>query len=180
MTEYKNVMLISPNKIKNYGEVNINMDDSRLSSAIRISQNVHLVDIIKKDLVEHLQQLVYNKVMNLPDNIDDQDNVAYKTLLDDYVIPVLVYRTAVELTIINELKQRNMGVVKNSDTNVNQTSAADYKYLKNYYNTYFYDAVNKMIAFLCENKAAFVELDDDFCNCSSKPLYANTNLWLGK
>ena len=72
-----------------------------------------------------------------------------------------------------------MGTVKNSDVNVNQTSADEYKYLKNYYCTLFNDAVNRMMDFLCENKAAFAELTDGFCTCNRKPLYANTGLWLG-
>lgn len=177
MNEYKNVMLLSPNKLKGFGVMNINVDDSMLSNCIRIAQNIHLVDIIGQDLVSRLQELVYGKITGSGETIEDLPQ--YKDLLDEYVLPVLAYRTAVEMAIINNLKIRNMGSVKNSDINVNQTSSDEYKYLSNYYNTYFYDAVNKMVAFLCENKNAFPESKID-CTCSTRPLYANTNLWLGK
>lgn len=180
MLDYQNVMLISPQKVKTYAVINLNVNESEIGNAIRISQNVYLVDIIGKDLVQRLQQLVYNKMNNLPDTIDDEANEAYKDLLDEYVVPVLVYRTAVELCTLLTLKIRNMGVVKNNDTNVQATTAGDVKALSQYNETFFYDYVNKMMDFLCENKKAFVEVPDGFCTCSNKPKYARTSLWLGK
>ena len=115
MNEAKNTMLISPQKVKSYGLINLNVNESEVGNAIRIS-----------------------------------------------------------------LKIRNMGVVKNSDTNVQATNAGDVKYMAEYYETFFYDAVNKLMDFLCENKEAYVEVPDGFCTCSSKPRYARTSLWLGK
>ena len=173
-------MLISPQKVKSYGVINLNVNESEVGNAIRISQNIYLQDIIGTDLVEHVQELVYNKVKGTGSSIDDEENEAYKVLLDDYLVPVLVYRTAVELCTLMTLKIRNMGVVKNSDTNVQATSAGDVKYMAEYYETFFYDAVNKLMDFLCENKEAYAEVPDGFCTCSSKPRYARTGLWLGK
>lgn len=179
-SEVKKVMLISPNKVKTYGQINLNVDDSKIGAAIRISQDVHLRDVIGQELIEHLQQLVYNKIKGLPDSIDDQGNEQYKALLDEYVTPTLVYRTAVELCTIMTLKIRNMGVVKNNDTNVQSTDAADVKYMSEYYDAYYNDSLNRMMDFLCENKAAFIEVPDGFCTCSRKPRYARTGLYLGK
>ena len=179
-SEVKNVMLVSPNKVKTYGQINVNVDDSKIGAAIRISQDVHLRDVIGQELIERLQQLVYNKIKGLPDSIDDQENEQYKALLDEYVTPTLVYRTAVELCTIMTLKIRNMGVVKNNDTNVQATDAADVKYMSEYYDAYYNDSLNRMMDFLCENKAAFIEVPDGFCTCSRKPRYARTGLYLGK
>ena len=175
MNETKNVMLISPQKVKTYGVINLNVNESEIGNAIRISQNIYLQDIIGTDLVEHMQELVYNK-MKSGETIDDQ----YQVLLDEYLTPVLVYRTAVELCTIMTLKIRNAGVVKNNDTNVQTTTAADVESMAEYYETFFYDYVNKMMTFLCENKEAFSELPDGFCTCERKPKYARTGLYLGK
>lgn len=177
MLEYKKVMLVSPSKVKSYGTINLNVDEGEMGNAIRISQDIHLKDVIGNNLVEHLQELVYNKIQNSGETIDDLEQ--YKTLLDEYVVPTLVYRTALELCTIVSLKIRNMGVVKNSDTNVQGPTVGDIKYLSEYYGTYYNDCLNKMMDFLCENKGAFVEIGDDFCTCSSKPKYARTSLWLG-
>lgn len=173
-------MLISPQKVKTWGVINLNVNESEIGNAIRISQEIYLRDIVGTDLVEHVQRLVYNKIQGLPDTIDDEANEAYKVLLDDYLTPVLVYRTAVELCTLMTLKIRNMGVVKNNDTNVQATSAGDVKYMSEYYSTFFNDKVNRLMDFLCGNKEAFEEVPEGFCTCSSKPRYARTGLWLGK
>ena len=176
MKEYKSVMLISPDKVKGYAVVGLNVDDNTLGNCIRLA-HTHLREVIGQDLMERVQELVFNKIKGSGETIDDQE--AYKVLLDEYLEPALAYGTAVEAAVVNELKIRNMGTVKNSDTNVNQSSAGEYTSLASYYRTYLNDAFNRIAEFLCENKAAFVEVDDDYCTCSEKPLYANINLWLG-
>lgn len=180
MTDFRNVMLISPQKVKTWGVINLNVNESEIGNAIRISQEIYLRDIVGTDLVERVQRLVYNKIQGLPDTIDDEANEAYKVLLDDYLTPVLVYRVAVELCTLMTLKIRNMGVVKNNDTNVQATSAGDVKHMREYYSTFFNDKVNRLMDFLCGNKEAFEEVPEGFCTCSSKPRYARTGLWLGK
>lgn len=180
MSDYIQVMLTSPANVKSYGEININFDETKLGAAIRTSQNVYLVDAIGKDLVAHLQILVFNKISGEdPDTIDAEANVAYKTLLDEYVKPFLAYRSAVEVCISNSLKVRNLGVIKNADTNANPVDTNDYIRLRQYYETFAVDCLNKMMDFLCENKTAFMELGKDFCTCSRKPMFARTGLFLG-
>lgn len=178
LTEIKNVMLISPTRVKSFGVTNINVSDAEMGNAIRIAQNVHLKDAINRDLIEHLQELVYNKIQGSGETIDDKEE--YKVLLDEYIIPAIAYRTAMELVTITTLKIRGMGLVKNSDTNVNTTSAAELSYMTEYYGSLYNDALNRTMDFLCENKNAFAEIGDGFCTCSSKPRFAQTGLWLGK
>lgn len=179
ITAIKNVMLISPTKVKEYGNINLNVNDSEVGAAIRTSQNIYLKDAINRDLIEHVQELVYNKIQGSGSSIDDEVNIAYKTLLEEYLQPALVYRTAFELCTIVTLKLRNMGVVKNDDTNVRQVSFGEMSYLQEYYGVLFNDALNRCVDFLCENKGAFNEIEDGFCTCSSKPRFAQNGLWLG-
>lgn len=171
-------MLISPTKVKQYATVGLNVDENVLGESIRAAQ-LHLREVIGRSLLERLQELVYNKIQGNEDTIDDADNIAYKTLLDEYVVPSLAWGTAVEASQLNELKIRNMGTVKNSDTNVNAVAQGEYLHLASYLKTYLNDAYNRLTEFLCEEKAAFVELPDGYCTCQDQPLYANTNLWLG-
>lgn len=179
MSKYGNVMLISPEKVKKYAVVGLNADDTALGECIRVA-HIHIRDVIGGKLLERLQQLVYNKVKGLPDTIDDEANVAYKTLLDEYLTQALAYATAVEAATLMELKVRNMGTVKNSDINVNSVNLDEYSYLATYLRTPLNDAYNRVVEFLCEERAAFVELPEGFCTCERKPLYANTGLYLGK
>lgn len=180
LTEIKNVMLVSPTKVKEYGNINANVDSGDIGAAIRIAQNVHLKDAINRDLIEHVQELVYNKIKGTGSTIDDPENEQYKVLLDEYLRPALVYRTAMELCTITTLKIRGMGLVKNNDTNVQTTSSNDLSYMTEYYGVMYNDALNRCVDFLCENKKAFIEIPDGFCTCQSKPRFAQTNLYLGR
>ena len=95
MLEYKNTMLVSPTKVKEFGNINLNVEESEIGAAIRIAQDVHLKDAAGRNLIEHVQELVYNKIIGSGSTIDDDVNEPYKVLLDEYLTPALVYRTAV-------------------------------------------------------------------------------------
>lgn len=177
---WKNTMLVSPRKIKDSGLLSLNVDDAYIGAAIRTAQMVHLVDAIGTDLVEKLQLLVYNKVNNVSGatNIDSEENIQYKVLLDEYVTPALISKTIVESALRMSLKIRNMGVVRNSDTNVNYAQLADIKYLMSYEETDYNHYLNRMAEFLCDNKEAFPESNYD-CGCMPKKKFANIQIWLG-
>ena len=178
MEEYKKTMLISPNKVKASGRLNLNVDDGEIAASIRNAQNVYLVDVIGKEFVWKLQELVYNKIQQISgDTIDDAP--AYKTLLDEYVSEVLSIKTVIDLCIRLSLKIRNLGVIKNSDTNANYVDADEIRKLQGYFETEYNHWLNRMAEFICENKEAFPESKFD-CNCSDRPKYANTGgLYLG-
>lgn len=184
MNEFKKVMLISPDTIKAYGDLNYNVDDEVIGATIRTVQNVFLTDVLGTDLVEKLQYLVYNDIKGLENSIEDAENAAYKTLLEDYIKEAMGYRVASEICLRISLKIRNMGVVQNSDTNVNYVSLDDIKYLRDTYKGYWDNAVNRMYTFLRQNKNAFVELEGCSAECGGskidiKAKFGNTGLWLG-
>lgn len=179
INDWKNTMLVSPAKVKEYAVLNLNCNDTDLGNSIRIAQNIFLKDNINRDLIEHLQQLVYNKIKGEEDNIDTPANEPYKVLLQDFITPALVYRAAVEAVTIMTLKIRSAGLVKNNDTNVETTDQGEVAYMHQYYTSFYNDALNRLSDFLCENKGFFTEIPSDFCTCSQKPLFARTNLWLG-
>ena len=179
LTEIKKVMLISPTRVKSFGIVGINLDDGRLGECIRLA-HIHLREVVTPALMERLQELVYNKLQGSGETIDDEQFIAYKTLLDEYVVPALAYATGVEAAVLNQLKIRNAGTVKNTDSNVITTGPDEYKYLAEYLRGYLNDAYNRIADYLCENKEALVELPSGYCTCSSRPRYASSGLWLGK
>lgn len=181
MTEYKNTMLISPKRVKESGELSLNCDDTMIGASIRTAQKVYLTDILGKAMIEKLQELVYNKISGQPNDIDAPDNVAYKTLLDDYLCDALIYKTIVDLYLRSSMKIRNMGAVQNTDTNVLSMSLDDIKYMQNYVETMYNDALNKMSDFICENKAAFPEIGEGKIKCGKcgrNGKFANINLYL--
>ena len=178
MKEFKNVMLTSPQKVKESGELNLNVDDSVIGASIRTAQNVYLQDVIGEDLIEALQEKVWNKINGASANtIDSEENVAYKTLLDEYLSPALISKTISETALRISLKIRNMGVIQNSDTNVNRADIDDIKYLQSTEETLYNHYLNRMADFLCANKEAIPESKFD-CGCGPKKRFANVNLLL--
>lgn len=176
--EWKKVLLISPDEIKAQGDINYNVNDAEIGASIKVCQNIYLRDVIGGALLEKLQELVWNDIQGEGSMISDPENIAYQMLLDDYVIPVLTYKVSSEICTRISLKIRNMGVVKDSDTNINAASLSDIQYMKDTYDTYYNDALNRMAEFICQNKDAFPE-SDFICGCGKNPKYARTGLWLG-
>lgn len=180
MNEYKKVMLISPDTVKASGNINYNVDDEVIGSAIRTAQNIYLTDVLSTDFVEKLQLLVWNAIQGEEDNIETPQNAHYKAFLEDYIKEAMNYKTTAEICVRIALKIRNMGVVQNADTNVNPVSLDDVKYLRDTYNGYWESSVNKMYAFLKKNRELFPEFTG--CGCDKinvKAKYGNTGLWLG-
>lgn len=180
MNEYKKVMLISPDAVKASGNINYNVDDEVIGSAIRTAQNIYLNDVLCPELVEKIQLLVWNAIQDGEDSIEDAQNAQYKALLEDYIKEAMSYKVTAEICVKIALKIRNMGVVQNADTNVNPVGLEDIKYLRDTYNGYWESSVNKMYAYLKKNRELFPEFVG--CGCDKinvKAKYGNTGLWLG-
>ncbi len=173
----QDILLISPNTVKKRGDITLNYDDMFLSSSIRTAQDIFLVDFLGKDLVDRLKELVEAKLNNEEDNIDSENNIAYKTLLDEYVKEVLVYQVLIETAIRTSLKIRNLGVVKNKDTNADAADLKEIQYLLDNFRTSVNHWQNRTVDFLCENKEAIIENKFD-CGCKPKIKFANTGLLL--
>ena len=179
MREIYNVLLISPNTIKNSNMLDSNIDDSMVSSVIYIAQNIYLKDVIGDKLVTKLQTLVYNAINNIEDNINDDNNTVFKAFLDVYLKDVITYKVLSDLVVMNTLKIKNAGVVTTSDTNMSVVSLNDIKYMRDNFETYFNSAVNRMIEFIKQNKDTFKDYTHIGCECEDKNKYGNTKLWLG-
>ena len=168
------IFLISPDDVKAKSQINYNVDDSTVSTAIRDAQNIYLRDIIGDSLLERLQELVVN-------GIDEPENAAYLDLLDNYVSEYLAYEANVQICVPISFKLRNMGVVSDTDTNVQAAQIQGVEYVQDYYRTQSIDKANRMIDFIIENKSAFPEINSP-CVCGKKGARlikrANTNLHL--
>ena len=183
--EYRNTLLISARELKNANTlISNNVDDNYLSSTIITCQEVYLEQITGTALYHRLQELVYNQITNAPDALNDPGNEAYKVLLEDMIKPYLKARATVDVLYPITYKIRNMGVMKNSDTNLQPADMNDIKYLEKQYNTYTSEYEQRLSKYLCDNKELFPELAADVPSYFDKPSlgkdYANEcGLWLG-
>ena len=72
--EYVNTLLISPTELKSESLINSNCDDKPLSNIVTTTQEIYLVKITGTALMRKLQELVYNQVKGLPNNITQEGN----------------------------------------------------------------------------------------------------------
>lgn len=162
----KQIMLIGPDAVKAVSYVNFNVDEWLVGSSIREAQEVHLISIIGSNLLDKLQELVYNDITgNTESGINADEYAIYKVLLDSYVEPYLANMTQALLCVPASFKLRNLGVVRTADTNADSPSLKDvmavqtrYKALASRYATY-------LSKFLCAHRAELPELDEGDCGC---------------
>ena len=178
MSNYLDTLLVSPKRLKESGLVNVNVEDGEISASIRTAQSIYLADVIGEELIQKLQELVYNKITNEQNKINDEVNIAYATFLYDYLTEAIIFKTVIDLCMRLSFKVRNMGVVQNEDTNVRQASTYDNHKFQSYLETMYNQHLNRIADFLCKNKAAIPESKFD-CKCHPTRKYANVNIWLG-
>ena len=176
MNKNKNIYLISCDDVKAVSQINYNVDDTIVSSAIRSSQDIYLREIIGDNLLESIQEKVADGT------IDSNENAAYLTLLDDYIFNFLAYKANVEICVPISFKIRNIGISQDFDANIQAAQLRNIAEVADYYETQSDDKQNRMIDFLIENRAAFPELDIQ-CSCGKQSpclkKTANTQLYLG-
>ena len=182
---FRTTLLISAKELKNNGTIlSGNIDDNYLSSTIVTCQEVYLEQITGTALYHKLQMLVYNQITGQEDGIYAPGNEAYKDLLEEMVKPYLKARATVDVLYPITYKIRNMGVMKSSDTNLQNADMSDIKYLEKQYLTYVAEYEQRLSKYLCANKEKFEELSSDVPEYFDQPSlgkdYANeSGLWLG-
>ena len=182
--EYTNTLLISPTELKSESLINSNCDDKPLSNIVTTTQEIYLVKITGTALMRKLQELVYNEVKGLPNNITQEGNEHYLDLLENYVKPYLRYHALKSFIVENSFKFRSAGVVRVSDTNMNYTSVEDIKFLQQHFSTYIAEYEDRLSKYLCSNKSNFPEIQAEIPSYMDSPSvgkdYSNTGgLWLG-
>jgi hypothetical protein len=136
--------------LKKIGFVNSNVEDNIISTTLRRVQKTMLEPILGTTLYDRLQEGVDN----------DDLNANETTLLNDYIVPVLV--AAVDLRIVNhvtfEIRSKSVGTT--SDQYLTAGSKAQLDQLKDDLRQDYNSYRTKLIGYLCENDNLFPEYED--------------------
>lgn len=167
----RNILILSEDYLKTNSGLNENVFGKTILPAIREAQDIELQTIIGESL--------YNAIL---DKISTNTLVdAYKTLVDDYCRPYVMYMTLAGLVDGLANKMGNIGVVRSRDEYVDNLSddERDRVFHSYVYKADFYG--RRLQEFLLNNRQEFPELDD--CACESIKAHLNsaasTGLWLG-
>lgn len=146
--------IITSAELKEQSLVDINVLDFYCEQAIKISQDVNLCKLIGETL--------YNSIINKIDN--GVLTGKYAILVDDYIKDYLYLDATAEIQIPLAYKNRNMGVVRTTDQEVESVELKDIAYIKKYYSDRADFYAQKIVNYIRKNSADFPEYYTEDCN----------------
>lgn len=118
------IYLISTETLKRGTTINGNVSDTLLCNAIYEGQQINIQQIIGTKLLRKIEILVDNGTITDPANSD------YKTLLDEYLQPALIYWAWYYSVPYLAFKLVNKGAQRQTDENSNNASLDEIHYVE--------------------------------------------------
>lgn len=168
------VLLTSEAFVKETSNLSDNLAGKYLLPAIREAQEINLRGILGDALLFKLKELVGRGQLRAA------GNEAYAELVDQCQY-YLSYQTLAGLPYKISYKLANIGVAKNSDSNVQPCTADELATVQRHYQgkaDYYADLLQR---FLLDHRRDYPELSENDCHRIKKNLYsaATCGLWLG-
>lgn len=167
----ENIMLVSPEFIRNTTNISSNMQDKFIMSAIREACDIDFQEIVGEDLYNKLKLLIAEDKIKLP------GFKKYKDILD-IAKYYLAYSVVTRLVVISTIKLDNIGANTTADEKVEPLQLKDVFTTENYYHNKADYYKKKLQNFLIKNNDKYDELKNSNTNIN---LYSacNCNIWLG-
>lgn len=172
------VLLISEDFIKTNSTLNDNAFGKYILPAIKEAQDIGLQSVLGECLYKKLLDLVQTGEIQL------EDNIAYKDLLDNYVRDYLLYLVLSNSVLNLNVKLANIGTVLTNDERIVNLTQGETDLLDSNYSHKADFYKKRLQSFLLNNYEAFPELEECACNCcyTIKPnlkTSADSTIWLG-
>lgn len=146
------VLLISEDYIKSITNISDNISNDYLLPSIKLAQDIDLESTIGSQLLEKIQELIYNN------DISNENNSMYKLLLDKYIQPYLAYATIKHLTPTVAYKLVNQGIVRTDDDKSYNVTSNEVDKVIDYYSHIANTFKKRLQLFLIANYNEFTEL----------------------
>ncbi len=140
-----------------------NVDTDKYIQFIKLSQEVHIQN--------YLGTKMYNALTTAMPNIDQPANARWKLLLDDYVVPMLIWFSQVEYIPFASYQLRNGGMFKHRSENAETVSKDEVDFLveKARTNAEWYS--RRFIDYMSFNQTLFPE----YTNNSNDDIYPSNS-----
>ena len=146
------VLLISESYIKSVTNISDNLAGDYLLPSIKLAQDIDLESTIGTQLLEKIQELIYNN------DISNENNSMYKLLLDNYIQPYLAYATIQHLTPTVAYKLANQGVLRTDDEKSYNVTSNEVDKVMDFYSHIANTFKKRLQLFLIANYNEFPEL----------------------
>lgn len=154
---------ISTTELKRKSIIDGNVDDDKLMQFIEVAQDMHVQNYLGTNLYKRLQTIITGGT------IDDAANSDYKTLLVEYIKPMLVWFSQVEYLPFAMFQIQNGGVYKHSSEKAESVSLDEMRSMltsardkADFYTTRFID-------YACDNSDLFPEYNTTSNNSDMSP-----------
>ena len=107
----KKALFITTEELKKKSIIEGNVDDDKLVQFIEVAQDIHIQNYLGTDLYDKLQTLI------ITDTIMDVENEKYKTLIDNYIAPMLIWYAQSSYLPFASYYISNGGVLKHNAEN---------------------------------------------------------------
>lgn len=160
------VLLISWAKVKQYTDINNNLDADLIRNNIRESQDIELQRVIGT--------VLYEKMLNLVESgeINDSGNAAYKTLLDSYIQDMLLYSSYYYILESTFIRTRNDGLlIPQGGDNTIAVDRTVYEMRRKSVRNKFEYYSDRLSRFINEKQGDYPELNDNDFLYQQQPDY---------
>ena len=163
-----NTFLISEVKLREYTDLDNNIDTALIKNAIREAQDIRLQSIIGT--------LLYEKIMDLVDSgdISLSENAKYKTILDNYIQDYLIYAAYWYSLDAIYLRSRNNGLIQpNGGENSDAVDRSLYNLKRQSVEKKMEFYAEKLTEYIIEENTQYPELNDSNKLYEQQPDYTN-------
>lgn len=174
------ILLSSEKRIKAVTNISDNVAGKYILAALRQAQEVGLREFLGDCLLDRLKVLATPDPETHDRPIDQQENAAYKDLVDraqDY----LAWASVAEVCNMVTNKVANFGVAKTSDENLQPVGTDDLGKQQYYYQAKADSSLRLLQRWIRANDESFPELDGCACTANGPELLssASCGMWLG-
>lgn len=144
-------LLVTTKDIKRHTIINGSVDPDNFVHYVNIAQEIHIQNFLGTDLYVKFQELIEDN------SINDVANVKYKSLLEDYVAPMVIHWTSVEYMPFAAVVLTNKGIYKTTSENAVELSSEELESLIEKQRGIAQHYTDRFISFMCNNSADFPE-----------------------
>jgi len=100
-----------------------NIDDDKFLQFIKLAQEIHIQNYLGSELYNQIAGMISDG------SIDDSANAKFKTLLNDYIVPMLIWFAQVDYIPFAAYQIRNGGIFKHTSETAETVSKNEVDYL---------------------------------------------------
>ena len=162
----RKVLFVSVSDLKKRSFIDGNVDSTKVVQYIEVAQDIHIQNYLGGKLYKKMMSLV------LSGDISTDDYSDYKTLLDDYIKPMLIWYSQATILPYIAFSATNGGVHKHIAENAEAATKQDMDYLSQQMNNTAEFYTKRFLDYMCLNSNKYPEYSQN----TSEDMYPDKDI----